>query len=127
MIGYVLLYIAAAVIVAWGVAHLVPTRTVVAGFAPISADNRRIFTMEWIAEGLTHIFIGVLILAVALLGSPGSRTAIGVYAATAGMLLAIAVLTALTGARTPVAWFKVCPVVLLTVVTLMLAGSIAAA
>ena len=31
---------------------------------------------------------------------------------TAGALLILAVLTALTGARAPVIWFKICPVLL---------------
>jgi hypothetical protein len=35
-----------------------PTRAVAAGFEPVSLDNRRILVMEWIAEGVTLIFIG---------------------------------------------------------------------
>jgi hypothetical protein len=41
----------------------------------------------------------------------------------AGLLVGIAVLTALTGARTPVGWFKACPLVMATVVALLLVGS----
>jgi hypothetical protein len=41
------------VLICWGVAHIVPTRVVAAGFEPISPDNRRILIMEWIAEGIT--------------------------------------------------------------------------
>jgi hypothetical protein len=38
---------------AWRVAHLMPTRWVVAGYELLSADSRLILTMEWVAEGLT--------------------------------------------------------------------------
>jgi hypothetical protein len=34
------------------------------------------------------------------------------YYAAAALLVALATLTALTGARTPVIWFKICPVLL---------------
>lgn len=40
-----------------------------------------------------------------------------------GLLAAVAILTALTGARTPVVWFKACPLVLATAVVLLLAAS----
>jgi hypothetical protein len=55
------LYLAGAVLGVWGVAHLFPTRNVVNGFGAITQDNRRVITMEWINEGATLIFIGVLI------------------------------------------------------------------
>jgi len=46
----ILLYIAAALTGAWGVAHLFATQGAVAGFGALTADNRRIMTMEWIVE-----------------------------------------------------------------------------
>lgn len=49
----VLAYIAAAVTGLWGAAHAIPTRQVLAGFAPITADNRRVLQQEWLAESLT--------------------------------------------------------------------------
>jgi hypothetical protein len=50
-----LVYAAAILVSLWGVAHLVPTRSVVAGFGSISLDSRRVLTMEWMAEGLTML------------------------------------------------------------------------
>ena len=41
----VLLCLGGATAAAWGVAHLVPTAKVAAGFGPISDDNRHIITM----------------------------------------------------------------------------------
>jgi hypothetical protein len=47
-----------------------------------------------------------------------------VYRVAAGVLVALAVLTGLTGARTPVVWFKVCPVLLTTSAALLVLASI---
>ena len=121
--GEILVYVAAGLVAVWGIAHLVPTRSVVAGFGNISLDNRRVLTMEWVAEGVTMLFAGALIAAVTLSAGPGDSVAVVVYRLTAGLLAAVAVLTALTGARTPVGWFKACPVVLAAVIALLLAGS----
>lgn len=41
-----LAYVAAFVIAAWGVAHLVPTAAVVAGFGPISRENRLVNSVQ---------------------------------------------------------------------------------
>lgn len=118
-----LLYAGAIVVALWGVAHLIPTGSVVASFGGITLDNRRVLTMEWIAEGLTMIFAGALIAAVTLASGSDDAVADVVYRAVAGLLAAIAVLTALTGARTGVGWFKACPVVLGGAIVLILAGS----
>jgi hypothetical protein len=42
---------------------------------------------------------------------------------TAVMLATVAALTAVTGARTPVVWFKVCPVLLVSTAGLLLVAS----
>jgi hypothetical protein len=60
----VLAYIVAALIAVWGIAHAVPTKRLVAGFAPITADNRRILTQEWLAESLTMWGMAALVVAV---------------------------------------------------------------
>jgi hypothetical protein len=118
-----LAYIGAAIVALWGVAHVMPTRRIVESFGTISTDSRRILTMEWIAEGVTHISIGVLAAAAtAVLGS-GDAGAHLVYRALAVVLIVLAGLTALTGARTPVLWFKVCPFLLTGVAGLLLAAS----
>ena len=56
-----LLYAGSGVIVLWGMGHLIPTWSVVSGFGKISTDNRRIITMEWLVEGLTLCFLGILV------------------------------------------------------------------
>jgi hypothetical protein len=121
VVAHILLYAASALVSAWGLAHLFPTRAVVAGFGPISVDNRRVLTMEWVAEGITMLFVGALVAAVTVAG--GGSTDLVVYRLSAGLLAAIAVLTAVTGARTPVVWFKACPIVMAVCIGLILVGS----
>jgi len=123
---HVLAYLAAALIAAWGIAHAVPTKRVVAGFAPITPDNRRVLTQEWLAESFTMWGMATLVVAVTATTTDIQVTAI-VYRVVAGLLIALAVLTALTGARTPIVWFKVCPVLLATSAALLLVASAAAA
>ena len=40
MLNNILLYLGAAILFVWGVAHIIPTRNVVAGFGALSDDNR---------------------------------------------------------------------------------------
>lgn len=47
-----LAYSAAALTGLRGVAHAIPTRHVVAGFAPITEDNRRVLVQEWLSEAV---------------------------------------------------------------------------
>jgi hypothetical protein len=60
--GTILVYSGSIIILIWGAAHLFPTRNIVRGFGSISDDNRRILTMEWLAEGVAMIYMGVLAL-----------------------------------------------------------------
>jgi hypothetical protein len=115
-----LLYIGSIVIIVWGIAHIVPTKAIVNGFGEISGDNRRVLTMELIAEGLTLMFLGVLPLLVTLLVGVQDKTAGIVYLACAVMLLAMAVLTGMTGARTSTIWYKLCPVIKTVVAVLFI-------
>jgi hypothetical protein len=118
MINNVLLYIGSAIIIIWGIAHVIPVKSVVTGFGPISPDNRRIITMEWIAEGLTLCFIGLLVLFITLSDGPQNSVSRNVYRASGLMLIIMAALTAFTGARTSIVPIKICPLVK-TVVALM--------
>src|SRR5512133_261331 len=117
-------YVAAGLVGLWGVAHAVPTRQVVAGFGPITVDNRRVLLQEWLAEAFTMWGLASAVIAVTMAGGAGSAVAVAVYRVMAGLLVALAVLTALTGARTPVVWFKVCPLLLTVSAGLLLAASI---
>jgi hypothetical protein len=119
----VLAYLSAALITAWGTAHAIPTRQVLAGFSPITADNRRIIQQEWLAEAITMWGLAAVIIAATAASGTTSDTRTWVYRAASAMLIALAALTALTGARTPVIWFKICPVLLSVTAALLLAAS----
>jgi hypothetical protein len=123
MASDILLYVGSAIIFLWGLAHIAVTRSVVEGFGTLSADNRHILTMEWVAEGLAFWFIGALVLLVRLGGGCGTPAANLVYRASAGMLLVMAVWSGLTGARTSILPMKLCPVVKTVVAALYLVAS----
>ena len=124
MLNDILLYLGSIIIIIWGLAHIMPTRSVVKGFGKISEDNRKIILMEWIAEGLTLCFIGGLVFVVTFFEGTNCYISIVVYQISAIMLFVMAGLTALTGARTKVVFFKLCPVVKSIVALLFIIGSI---
>jgi predicted RND superfamily exporter protein len=107
----IMLYTGSVVIFAWGIGHLIPTLSIVRGFGPLSEDNRHIITMEWIAEGVTLCFIGVLVFASAMISGTTSQTTIFIGRSCAGMLLVLAVLSTLTGARTSILPMRICPLI----------------
>ena len=79
--------------------------------------------MESIAEGLTLCFIGVLVFLVTSVAGSQSQAAYIVYLACAVMLLILALLTTMTGARTSILPYKICPIVKTTVAVLFLTGA----
>jgi hypothetical protein len=107
----ILSYIGAAITGLWGVAHAVPTRQVVGDFRDTSIDNRRVLLQEWLAEAIALWALAALVIVVTAVGG-GTAAANWTDRITAGALIILAILTSLTGARTPVIWFKVCPVLL---------------
>lgn len=106
----IMIYFGAALIIIWGIAHLIPTKSIVSGFGELSADNRRILTMEWIAEGMTLCFIGTLVFLVAIVEPWGVATAITIRL-SAAMLLGMAILSLFTGARTSILPMRLCPAI----------------
>lgn len=122
MLNEILLFVGSGLIIIWGVAHLIPTKAIVNGFGPISVDNKRIIAMESIAEGLTLIFLGVVVLLVTLIGGYQNTVSAVVYWSCSSMLVVLALLTMLTGARTSVLPYKICPVVKTAAATLIILG-----
>ena len=106
-----------------GLAHAVPTRQVIAGFEPISADNRRVVVQEWLAEAFSMWGIAAMVVAATAAGGSAGDVRAWVYRVAAVLLVALGVLTAVTGAQTPVVWFKVCPVVMAAAAVLLLMAS----
>ena len=110
MTGNLLLYLASVLLVGWGIAHLFPTKNVVKGFGDISLDNRRVITMEWINEGATLIFIGVLTAAVTMV-DPASLVARTVYWLAIIMLNALSIISLFTGFKVNFLPYRLCPII----------------
>ncbi len=105
-------------------AYVIPTRQVVAGFGEMPEDDRWVLIMEWVAEERAMWFVAALVAAVAAFGSDGEAAVAFVYRLSAGFLVVVGAWTALTGARGPVIWFKLCPVARGTTAGLLVAASL---
>jgi len=121
MINQVFLYAGAALPLIWGVAHLFPTKNVVAGFGDISVDNKRIITMEWINETAALVFISALVFAVTLV-DPTSITSRLVYWISIVMLNVLSVISLATAFKINFLPYKLCPVFFTTASLLILLG-----
>ena len=116
-----LIYIGSALPLFWGISHLFPTNSVVQGFGDISTDNKNIITMEWIAEGVALIFIGITVATVTII-EPRNVISIAVYIISASCLIVLAVVSWFTGFRISFLPFKLCPVVFSSSAILVTAG-----
>jgi hypothetical protein len=67
---------------------------------------------EWLAEAFTMWGIAAVVIAATAATGTTSDIRAWIYRAAAALLIALGTLTAVTGARTPLVWFKVCPVLL---------------
>jgi hypothetical protein len=123
MSNVIFLYLGAALTALWGISHLFPTASVVKGFGEISADNRNIITMEWINEGVTLIFIGVLVATVTLI-DPFSAVSRAVFLVAIIGLLVLAVISLLTGFKVHFFTFKLCPVIFTASAVLIAIGGL---
>jgi hypothetical protein len=122
MTNQVLLYLGSSFLFFWGAAHLFPTRSVVRGFGDISSDNKRIITMEWIAEGLALMFIAAVVASVTYFdyASAISRT---VYWLSFVMLNTLSGVSLFTGFKVNFLPHKLCPVIFTTASILIVTGS----
>lgn len=121
MLNQVLLYLGSALVLFWGITHLFATRSVVAGFGDISLDNRRIIAMEWIVEGVSLIFIGI-ITAFATYIDRTSAVSTGAYWLSFGVLNTLSFVSLFTGFKVSLVPFKLCPFIFTTSSILMMLG-----
>jgi hypothetical protein len=119
----ILLYIASALTMFWGTAHLFPTKSVVRGFGEITTDSKRIIAMEWITEGVGLIFIGILVATVTAIDS-SSMVSRSVYTASVLGLLVLAVVSLFTGFKVKFLPFKLCPFIFTASAILILLGGL---
>jgi hypothetical protein len=107
----ILVYIGGFLNICWGIAHLIPTNNIVQNFGEITLDNKQIIRMEWINEGLTLIFIGLLVIIVTLFTKVRTKSIKMVYLLSFLMLLAMAILSLFTGFKINFIPFKLCPII----------------
>jgi hypothetical protein len=119
----ILISLGAGFCVFWGIAHLIPTRDVVAGFGEISEDNRQIITMEWIVEGISLIFIGSLVAVVTFIDAEAAVSG-AVYIVSALGLLALALVSLFTGFKVKFLPFRLCPIIFSLSAVLFLVGAL---
>ena len=122
MINIVLLYVGAGLTAIWGIAHLFPTSSVVKGFGEISADNKKIITMEWIVEGVSLIFIGTLVALVTVV-NPLNDVSLAVYACSTICLIVLALVSIFTGFKVKFLPFRLCPFIFTISAALILVGT----
>jgi hypothetical protein len=122
MTAKILLYFGSMIVAGWGAAHLLPLRAVVKGFGDISADNRRIVIMEWMTEGISLIFVGILVAVVTGLDSH-NRIAHAVYWLSFGLLNVLSIVSLFTGFKNSFIAFKLCPFIFSGSSLLILLGS----
>ena len=119
----VLLYISSFFLVFWGIAHLFPTKNVIREFGEITADNKRILAMEWINEGATLVFLGILVLTLTL-ADPAHSVSRLVFICVFGFLNVLSAISLFTGFRVNFLAYKVCPVIFTGSSILILLGGI---
>ncbi len=114
-------YLGSGLTILWGISHLLPTKNVVNDFGNISEDNRHIITMEWIIEGVSLIFIGVLVAVVTFVNLHSLISDV-VYIISGIGLLGLALVSLFTGFKVNFLPFKLCPVILTISAILILIG-----
>ena len=122
MANQAFLYAGSVLLLFWGIAHLFPTKNVVEGFGDISLDSQRIITMEWIIEGVSLIFIGLLVASVTFVDytSLVSKT---VYRISFLMLVALTIISMMTGFKINFVPYKLCPAIFITSAILIILGA----
>ena len=122
MANQAFLYAGSVLLLFWGIAHLFPTKNVVEGFGDISLDSQRIIAMEWIIEGASLIFIGLLVASVTFVDytSLVSKT---VYRISFLMLVALSVISIMTGFKINFVPYKLCPAIFITSAILIILGT----
>jgi hypothetical protein len=115
MVGLLLRLAGSLALVVWGAAHIIPVRSITRGFGSLSAENRRIVSSTWVAEGLALIFTGAVEGIVSYYGVLGGGLENRVALACGGFLVALALLDLATKARNANLAMRLCPVILILV------------
>lgn len=118
-----LFILAGAVAVAfWGGMHIAKTGPVVAGFEPLTDDNRYVLRMEWLVEGVALIFTAILVASATLFLDPESAGSRLIYGVSVGFLLTMASVSLFTGARASLLPYKLCAPIFASAAVLIFLG-----
>jgi hypothetical protein len=80
--------------------------------------------MEWIMEGLALCFIGILVAALTLVAGPNDPGSVVAYWGSAAMLVVMAIVSLLTGARVNFIVYRLCPPIFLAAAVLFVLGAV---
>lgn len=133
----ILLSLGAILILSCGSIHIFLTKSIINGFNNMSEENRKITYMEWIVEGLTLYFIGILVLIITLSGLSVDLVSTVFFGASFVLLLIMAILSLMTVVKLRIddlnlkpnikkiitIHFKGCPIIKITSGVLFLLGS----
>lgn len=126
MSAIALLLVGSACVAAWGTMHIVKTGPVIAGFEPLTDDNRYVLRMEWIVEGVALVFVAALVAVVTLSQGPAAPGSALVYWMSAVFLLVMAGVSLFTGARASPLPYKLCAPIFTASAALIVAGALLA-
>jgi hypothetical protein len=116
----ILFYVSGVILLIWGLTHILKTGPVVNTFGQLSAENKRVLTMEWVNEGILLILISLI----AILGGLTGLEAPLVYWISAAILFTMAIVSLFTGAKNPQIPFKLCPPIFTLSAILIIAGTL---
>lgn len=125
MASYLLILLGAVSVGLWGVMHILKTGPVVAGFEPLTGDNRYVLTMEWIVEGVSLVFAATLVAASTIIHGPDAAGSKLIYAISVGFLLTMAGVSLFTGARASPLPYKLCAPIFTSAALLIALGGLA--
>jgi len=106
---FITITISATLLLALGIFHMFITESILATFGSLSFDSKQILLMEWILEGITLIFIGVLLMLVTYSDKANTLTSRLVYTISSITLFSMAILSLFTRFNTSLPIFKFCP------------------
>lgn len=119
-----LAYLGSTLLVIWSIVHLLPTRAVVREFGQMDSDNVRQVIIGWVTEGLTLMFIGVMVLLLLIFKESDNGTTQMVMQITSGYLLVLAFVSYVVGNRTNLLPLSASPLIKCAVAAMYLSAAI---
>lgn len=119
-----LAYLGSTLLVIWSIVHLLPTRAVVREFGQMDSDNVRQVIIGWVTEGLTLMFIGVMVLLLLIFKEPDNGATMMIMQITSGYLLVLAFVSYVVGNRTNLLPLSASPLIKCAVAAMYLSAAI---